>query len=228
MTGPYFGPFLSSLILSKIGWRASFWIVVGLVGFGLLLVVLLMEETTYDRVDPGNNPVRPDKYWKYKALSLTGVMGHRAKGRPTLWEGTLGLAKVFIKPQFYLLCKSWEAQSSGFGSNEYWIVIYHGMTYMWSVGINGTLILFLVPAAPAGYGFGTIALGLIYLAPMTAVVVGELWGHFVSPSNSFPEPLSAQTNKKCSLTMLSKYVLSGRIKVVSSPNPVYGRSTFRR
>lgn len=55
---------------------------------------------------------------------------------------------------------------------------------MWSVGINGTLILFLVPAAPKGYGFGSIALGLIYFAPMTAVVIGELWGHFVGFSFS--------------------------------------------
>lgn len=86
-------------------WRASFWIVVGLVGTGLLLVVFLMEETAYDRVNYSNNPVRPECYWKYRLLSLLGVMGHRAKGRQTLWQGSLGIIKVFIRPQFYLLCK---------------------------------------------------------------------------------------------------------------------------
>lgn len=59
---------------------------------------------------------------------------------------------------------------------------------MWSVGINGTLLLFLVPAAPKGYGFDSTSLGLIYFAPMTAVVVGELWGHFVCLLYRSPRP----------------------------------------
>lgn len=77
----------------------------GLVGTGLLLVVFLMEETAYDRVNYSNNPVRPDSYWKYRWLSLLGVMGHRTKGRQTLWQGALGIIRVFMRPQFYLLCK---------------------------------------------------------------------------------------------------------------------------
>ena len=51
---------------------------------------------------------------------------------------------------------------------------------MWSVGINGTLILFLIPPKPAGYGFDTVAVALIYFAPMIGIVIGELWGHWVS------------------------------------------------
>lgn len=105
LIGPYFGPFLSSMILNSMTWRASFWIVVGLVGTGLLLVVFLMEETAYDRVNYSNNPVRPERYWKYRWLSLLGVMGHRTKGRQTLWQGTLGIIRVFVRPQFYLLCR---------------------------------------------------------------------------------------------------------------------------
>lgn len=108
LIGPYFGPFLSSLILHNITWRQSFWVVVALVGIGLLLIIFLMEETTYDRTNPDNNPTRPAEYWRYKLLSLTGIMGHRANGRQTLWQGTMGLVSVFIKPQFYLLCKPLE------------------------------------------------------------------------------------------------------------------------
>lgn len=59
---------------------------------------------------------------------------------------------------------------------------------MWSVGINGTLLLILVPAEPKGYGFDSISLGLIYFAPMTAVVVGELWGHFVCLLYRYSQP----------------------------------------
>ncbi|KAI5840785.1 major facilitator superfamily domain-containing protein [Morchella snyderi] len=160
LIGPYFGPFLSSMILHNLHWRESFWIVVGIVGFGLLLVIFLMEETTYDRVVPENNPPQAEGRFKRKLFALVGITGHRMKGRPSLCQGTWELVMVFVKPQFYML------------------FIYHGITFMWSVGINGTLILFLVPASPKGYGFGSIALGLIYFAPMTAVVIGELWGHF--------------------------------------------------
>jgi hypothetical protein len=49
------------------------------------------------------------------------------------------------------------------------------------VGINQTLVLFLYPPPEAGgYGFSNLAAGLFYLAPMTAVIVGEFFGHFFS------------------------------------------------
>lgn len=54
------------------------------------------------------------------------------------------------------------------------------MSYMWSIGINGTLINFLVPPRPAGYGFSTTGVGLIYFAPITGIIMAELFGHVVS------------------------------------------------
>lgn len=105
LIGPYFGPFLSSMILHNIHWRESFWIVVGIVGFGLLLVIFLMEETTYDRVVPENNPPQPEGCFKRKLFALVGITGHRMKGRPSLCQGTWELIMVFVKPQFYMLCK---------------------------------------------------------------------------------------------------------------------------
>ena len=50
---------------------------------------------------------------------------------------------------------------------------------MWAVGINQTLVLFLYPPPEAGgYGFSNLAAGLFYIAPMTAVICGEFFGHF--------------------------------------------------
>jgi hypothetical protein len=64
------------------------------------------------------------------------------------------------------------------------------MTFMWAVGINQTLVLFLYPSPQAGgYGFSNLASGIFYIAPMTAVIAGEIFGHFFSirtlnPNNS--------------------------------------------
>jgi len=63
---------------------------------------------------------------------------------------------------------------------------------MWSVGINGSLVLFLTPPPPKGYGFDSIGIGLIYIAPMVGVVLGELWGHFF---NDFIQARSIRKNK---------------------------------
>ena len=52
----------------------------------------------------------------------------------------------------------------------------------WTIGINGTLITFLVPpVAKGGYGFDTTNVGMMYLAPIIAIVAGELFGNFVRP-----------------------------------------------
>lgn len=104
-TGPYFGPFLSAFVVQAISWRPASYIVSGIVAFGLVLVVLLMDETTYDRQCPDNNPQRPARYWPRKIQSLAGVTGHRAKNRPTIVEGALEIFSVLIKPQFLCLCK---------------------------------------------------------------------------------------------------------------------------
>ncbi|PWW79971.1 MFS transporter [Tuber magnatum] len=174
LIGPYFGPFLASFIISTQKWRTAFWIVSAFVGLGLILIVFFMDETSFDRINHRNNPPKPETYWKYKVQTLSGVYGYRAQGKPTLLQGCLDVWKVFSKPQFYTL------------------FFYHGVTYMWSVGINGSLVLFLVPPPPKGYGFNSVSIGLIYLAPMIGVILGELWGHFV---NDFIQARSIRKNK---------------------------------
>jgi len=62
-------------------------------------------------------------------------------------------------------------------------------------GIDQTLVLFLYPPAPVGYGFSNLAAGLFYIAPMSAVIVGELFGHFFSNSLS----LSLSVSRSLSL-----------------------------
>lgn len=50
---------------------------------------------------------------------------------------------------------------------------------MWAVGINITSSIPLeTPQVAGGYGFGPKAVGFVYLTPVVAVTLGELFGHF--------------------------------------------------
>lgn len=52
-------------------------------------------------------------------------------------------------------------------------------TFMWATGINHTTSLILTtPVEKHGYGFSPSTLGYIYFAPLIAVCIGELFGHF--------------------------------------------------
>jgi len=57
---------------------------------------------------------------------------------------------------------------------------------MWAVGIRQSLVLFLYsPPEAGGYGFSGLAAALFYIAPMTAVICGEIFGHFFSTTPEF-------------------------------------------
>ena len=52
---------------------------------------------------------------------------------------------------------------------------------MWAVGINQTsAILFATPVKAGGYGFSEKAVGFLFFTPIIAVVLGELFGHYVN------------------------------------------------
>ena len=78
---------------------------VGFVGVGLLLVIFFIEETAFDRNNLSNNPVRPANWWVCRFQTLTGILGHRAKGRPTLEQGCTQMWEILKQPHFYILCK---------------------------------------------------------------------------------------------------------------------------
>ncbi len=52
-------------------------------------------------------------------------------------------------------------------------------TFMWATGINHTTsLIFTTPVKTGGYGFSAESLGFIYFAPLIAVCIGEIFGHF--------------------------------------------------
>lgn len=103
LIGPVFAPFMSSLILSKVGWREDFAVLAGMYGLSLLIVIILGDETAYDRRNPHNN-LKPGGAGGRLAL-LTGVIGWKTKGRPGLGSVFLQIIQVQTRPQILLPSK---------------------------------------------------------------------------------------------------------------------------
>ncbi|KAF4302307.1 mfs transporter [Botryosphaeria dothidea] len=156
LIGPVFAPFMSSLILSKVGWREDFAVLAGMYGLSLLIVIILGDETAYDRRNPHNN-LKPGGAGGRLAL-LTGVIGWKTKGRPGLGSVFLQIIQVQTRPQILL-------PTVGF----YMVLV------MWTIGFVTTLSQILYPAP---YFFTPAQVGLFYLAPCIGSVIGEVYGRW--------------------------------------------------
>jgi MFS family permease len=172
---PYLGPFLSAIIANFESWRTSFWINFLVVGLAVVFVALLTDETMYDRDNCDQQPPKPAGYINYKIQMLSGYYGAKCQGRTTVWQSTKDLAYLLTRPYFTFIN----------GTTRFCdiadLLVFYMLTFMWAVGINQTLVLFLYPPPEAGgYGFSNLAAGLFYISPMVAVIVGELFGHFFS------------------------------------------------
>ena len=152
--GPFLGPFLSAWIIQAVDWRADYGILAGLYGFSCLLVVLIGEETLYDRQNPQSRPTGVLARIKL----LLGVTGAQVEGRPTLWTVTKDLVRIQIRPQIFFIT-----------------VIYVMVLVCWVIGIVSTWSE-IVLAPP--WLFSPDKFALSYLAPLIGAFVGQLWGHF--------------------------------------------------
>ena len=87
LIGPYLGPFISGFCAEKLGWRDNFGVLCGFYGFSVLLIILLGDETLYDREKEGQR-IRAGGIME-RIYRLTGVAGVRdCAGRPAVWEVT--------------------------------------------------------------------------------------------------------------------------------------------
>ena len=161
LLGPYLGPFISSFIAQKLNWRENFGVLAGFYGFSVLMVVLLGDETLFDR-EKTERKIASSPFLE-RVYRLTGVAGVRdCAGRPGLWEVTKDLFSLLLRP--YLLLPTF-----GFTT---WIT-------MWTIGIVSTVPQFVQPPVVAGgYGFSNTAFALLHLAPMVGTVMAEFWGHW--------------------------------------------------
>ena len=100
MGGPFLGAFMSAWLITTISWRADYGVCAGLYVFSMLMVIVLGDETLYDR----GSPKPREKGILGRIKLLTGWTGVKeADGRPTLWTVCVDIIKVQIKPQILFL-----------------------------------------------------------------------------------------------------------------------------
>lgn len=110
--GPFLGPFVSSFLLSKISWQFDMGVLAMFYGVSSILVVLLGEETLYDR----QKSIKPTA-GASKISILIGLAGYKAKDQTSLWSVTRHLAQLLIKPQLLMPSKSLSLSFSLFTNN---------------------------------------------------------------------------------------------------------------
>ncbi|KAJ8610238.1 hypothetical protein MRB53_038641 [Persea americana] len=102
LIGPYLGPLCSQLIIEKESWRHTFAVLCGCYGFSLLAVVLLGDETLYDRT---LSPAPRQRGIAARVKLLVGITGfQQAAGRPSLLAVLKDQYRLIIRP--YLLLPS--------------------------------------------------------------------------------------------------------------------------
>ncbi|MCJ1408110.1 hypothetical protein MMC19_002183 [Ptychographa xylographoides] len=156
---PYLSPFFGNFILAGTGnWRAVMWLVFAICCLDLVLIVLFMDETFYNRSIPherqparGSRMMRMLGVWQIKNHSYFKTFGTCARR----------MISTLFKP----------IMIPG--------MLYYAMSFMWAVGINITsTILLETPVVAGGYGFGPQAVGYLYFTPLVAVALGEGFGHW--------------------------------------------------
>ncbi|KAK8034658.1 hypothetical protein PG993_009653 [Apiospora rasikravindrae] len=151
---PYLGPLLAAFMAAAKPWPVPFWVYVAETGLALILTVLFVEETFYDR----RIPEVEQSPRGTRASRLLGIAQYKTRHlRNSFAEACMRSVKVVVKPTVAISC------------------IYYLLTFAWVVGINTTLSIFLGPV----YGFGLKQIGFFYFTPVTAVILGELAGHFL-------------------------------------------------
>ena len=105
---PYFGPLFAAFIIAKESWQVPFWVYVAETALCLVLVILFVEETYYDRRLP-SQPERGSHItrllglaqWKSRHLRNTFT---QAMMRPVK---TILKPTVFLTALYYLLTFAW-------------------------------------------------------------------------------------------------------------------------
>ncbi|KAK2671638.1 Major facilitator superfamily [Fusarium oxysporum f. sp. vasinfectum] len=151
---PYMGPLLTAFIITTLPWPVAFWVYFAETSLALILTILFVEETYYDRrITAANQPPRGSR-----VANLLGFAQYQSRHlRNSFGQACMRPFRVIIKPTVFLSC------------------LYYLLTFAWVVGINTTLSIFLTPL----YNFGPKQIGFFYFTPVVGAISGEVVGHWL-------------------------------------------------
>jgi len=171
LIGPYLGPFISSLLLLRLDWRPNFGVLAGFYVFSVLMVVVLGDETLFDRRGIDKLPAghrqpfqrrQPVSISRHLTHLLVGIPARRrSPNTPKLWDVFTQQCSLLARP--YLLIPT---------------ALFVTPVTMWTIGMVSTISMFVLPPPPMGYGFSYVALSMLYFAPMAGTMLAEFWGHW--------------------------------------------------
>ncbi|KAH7061955.1 major facilitator superfamily domain-containing protein [Paraphoma chrysanthemicola] len=158
IASPYMGPLFANFIVDATGdWRIVFWLCTAVCGLQLVLILLFLDESYYNRT-VASQPARGNRL-----LRVVGVwqIRNHAGYFYTASAAVSRLVATITQPPLLLLLSG------------------YFLSFMWSIGINiTTAILFATPTAYGGYGFSATSVGFLYFTPIVAVFIGEVFGHY--------------------------------------------------
>ncbi|KAI0634985.1 MFS general substrate transporter [Trametes polyzona] len=159
---PFLSPFMMGFIVARINWRWTYGIGSIYGAIVVALIAFLGEETMFDRKLPNPRPIPvPESRIRYRLETLFGVTGLRMSKYRDSWNDSIfAVFNVVWRP--HLLA----------------ILIFEGMVFGFSIGINTTNAVFLGTPKPGGYGFSQFGIAGAYGTPIVAVFVGEILGRY--------------------------------------------------
>jgi MFS family permease len=162
IVSPFLSPFAFGFLVARAGWRWAYGTGCFYGAMVVILITFFMEETMYDRTSKPIPP-RPTTGLRYRVETLIGVTGVKmAKYRPSWCDVLLSPVVVFWRP--HLLGP----------------LIFSGVVFGFSIGINVTTAVFLGTPPPVGLGYSAFTIASFYGTPIVAVLVGEVIGRFTN------------------------------------------------
>ncbi|KAJ7735909.1 major facilitator superfamily domain-containing protein [Mycena metata] len=159
---PFLSPFAFGFLVARTTWRWAYGIGSIYGAIVVVLIVLFMEETMYDRtVKP--IPPRPSTGLRYRIETLAGLTGLKMmKYRMSWGQAIISPLNVFWRPHFLAL------------------MVFEAFLFGFSIGINVTNAVFLGSPPPLGFAWSEFAIAGGYATPIVSVIIGELIGRFMN------------------------------------------------
>ncbi|KAK4496189.1 hypothetical protein PRZ48_012169 [Zasmidium cellare] len=158
--GVNLGATISGFIAGSAPWPAQYWYFIGVQGICIILVSLLLEDTTYDRQNQqkGRPTSQPPPTYLHRRLQLL-FAGHRTISPSPIPHGPLDSIVIGLQP-ITILCG-----------------LFSLITFGWAVAVTVLVPVFLqTPVSQGGYGFTPTANASFSFVTWISAAFGQLYG----------------------------------------------------